>query len=263
MNIKTFEKHLKIDSNMYDTPTLDALHYYLQHFMLTVPFENIDVQNGVPISVDINHLFDKVVNQNRGGFCYELNTLFKYYLTQQGYTAESVSATIHTPDGGRSRPGSHMSTLVTIDDEQYIADVGFGDLPLKALRITTTEHTEPVIDISGQFRAILMEENNVHLQKLIDDQWQTLYEAELIPRSIDEFEDNIDYNQSNPESIFVQRLLVTQPQSFGRATMSFNHLTLTKQGHKERHDITSNNYRQLLNDYFDLDVTIKKLESDL
>lgn len=261
MNIKAFEKHLKIDSTMYDSPSLDALNYYLQHFMFTVPFENIDVQNGVPISVDINHLLDKVVNHHRGGFCYELNTLFKYYLIQQDYTAESISATIHTPDNGRSQPGSHMSTVVTIGDNQYIADVGFGDLPLKALRITTLENAEPVIDINGQFRAILMEENNVHLQKLIAGQWQTLYEAELIARSIDEFKDNIDYNQSNPESIFVQRLLVTQPQSFGRATMSFNHLTITKQGHKDQVDVTSSNYRQLLYDYFGLDVTITKLES--
>jgi N-hydroxyarylamine O-acetyltransferase len=136
-------------------------------------------------------------------------------------------------------------------------------LPLKALRITTLENAEPVIDINGQFRAILMEENNVHLQKLIADQWQTLYEAELVARSIDEFEDNIDYNQSNPESIFVQRLLVTQPQSYGRATMSFNHLTLTKQGYKEQQEVTSSNYRQLLHDYFDLDVAITKLESDV
>jgi N-hydroxyarylamine O-acetyltransferase len=263
MNIKVFEKHLKIDSTMYDSPSLDALNYYLQHFMFTVPFENIDVQNGVPISVDINHLLHKVVNHQRGGFCYELNTLFKYYLIQQDYTAESISATIHTPDNGRSQPGSHMSTVVTIGDNQYIADVGFGDLPLKALRITTLENAEPVIDITGQFRAILMEENNVHLQKLIAGQWQTLYEAELIARSIDEFKDNIDYNQSNPESIFVQRLLVTQPQSFGRATMSFNHLTITKQGHKDQVDVTSSNYRQLLNDYFGLDVTITKLESDV
>ncbi|MCD8879533.1 arylamine N-acetyltransferase family protein [Staphylococcus kloosii] len=260
MNIKAFEQHLKIDSNMYDKPTLDALNYYLQHFMFTVPFENIDVQNGVPILFDINHLFDKVVNHHRGGFCYELNTLFKYYLIEQGYTAESISATIHTPNGGRSPHGSHMSTVVTIGDNQYIADVGFGDLPLKALRITTLENAEPVIDINGQFRAILMEENNVHLQKLIVDEWQTLYEAELIARSIDEFEDNINYNQSNPESIFVQRLLVTQPQSFGRATMSFNHLTLTKQGQKEQQEVNSSNYRQLLYDYFGLDVAINKLE---
>ena len=42
--------------------------------MLTVPFENIDVQNGKPISVDIDALFNKIVHDKRGGFCYELNS---------------------------------------------------------------------------------------------------------------------------------------------------------------------------------------------
>lgn len=260
MNIKTFEQHLNINDNMYKSPSLDALNYYLQHFMLTVPFENIDVQNGIPISVDIDHLYNKIVNNNRGGFCYELNTLFKYYLNHRGFITDNVSATIHTPDGGRSRKDSHMSTLVTIDDAQYIADVGFGDLPLSALRVTTIENADSIIDMSGQFRAVIMEDKNVHLQKLINSQWQTLYEAELIPKSIDDFEDSIEYNQSNPNSIFVQRLLVTQPQSFGRATMSFNHLTLTKQGDKKQIDVTPSNYQKILQDYFDLDVTIDRLE---
>ena len=51
--------------------------------MLTVPFENIDVQNGKPISVDIDALFNKIVHDKRGGFCYELNSFFKAYLLQK------------------------------------------------------------------------------------------------------------------------------------------------------------------------------------
>lgn len=46
--------------------------------MLTVPFENIDVQNGKPISVDIDALFNKIVHDKRGGFCYELNSFLKH-----------------------------------------------------------------------------------------------------------------------------------------------------------------------------------------
>ena len=47
-------------------------------FMLTVPFENIDVQNGKPISVDIDALFNKIVHDKRGGFVMELNTFSKH-----------------------------------------------------------------------------------------------------------------------------------------------------------------------------------------
>ncbi|MEJ7469568.1 arylamine N-acetyltransferase, partial [Staphylococcus warneri] len=71
---------MSIDSERYSEPSLEALNDYATRFMYTVPFENINVQNGIPISVDINDLYHKIVDNHRGGFCYELNTLFQAYL---------------------------------------------------------------------------------------------------------------------------------------------------------------------------------------
>lgn len=75
------------------------------------------------------------------------------------------------------------------------------------------------------------------------------------------FEDNIKYNQTNPNSVFVKRLVITMPTEKGRATMSQNHLTLTEKGEKRKIDVTSDNYRQLLKTYFNLDVEIQRLET--
>ena len=44
--------------------------------------------------------------------------------------------------------------------------------------------------------------------------------------------DKINYNETHPDSIFVQNLLITQPKSYGRVTMSQQHLTVTKQNKK-------------------------------
>ena len=78
MNIAKLEDFLKIDANGYNEPSVEALNDYATRFMLTVPFENIDVQNGKPISVDIDALFNKIVHDKRGGFCYELNSFLKH-----------------------------------------------------------------------------------------------------------------------------------------------------------------------------------------
>lgn len=43
--------------------------------------------------------------------------------------------------------------------------------------------------------------------------------------------------------------------------MSQNHLTLTEKGEKRKIDVTSDNYRQLLKTYFNLDVEIQRLET--
>ncbi|RIP34874.1 arylamine N-acetyltransferase [Staphylococcus gallinarum] len=260
MNIEKLEQHLNIDTSLYKVPSLTALNYYMRRFMFTVPFENIDVQNGVAISVTLEAIYNKVVNHHRGGFCYELNSLFKMYLEAKGFVVHMVSATIHIPGGGRSLNGSHVSLIVTMDEQYYMTDVGFGDLPICALPISTVENAQVIDDINGQYRAVTSDNQIVYSQKMIDGVWVTQYEADLIAKSIKSFNYNIDYNQYHPESIFVQRLLITQPQSFGRATMTHEQLTLTRAQQQEKYPVTQSNYRQLLQTYFNLDVPINRLE---
>src|SRR5690606_35043291 len=55
-----------------DTPLAELQALHLEH----VPFENLDIHLGVPITLDRDALFHKVVRRRRGGFCYELNGLF-------------------------------------------------------------------------------------------------------------------------------------------------------------------------------------------
>lgn len=62
MDIQTIEHYLNIDSSKYHEPSLEALNYYIKRYMLAVPFENINVQNGMPVSVEINDLYDKLIN---------------------------------------------------------------------------------------------------------------------------------------------------------------------------------------------------------
>ena len=67
MDIQKFESYLKIKHSYYSNPS-EALNYYVRRFMITVPFENINVQNKIPISIDIKDLYNKIVIQRRGGF---------------------------------------------------------------------------------------------------------------------------------------------------------------------------------------------------
>ena len=62
--------------------TLRSLH--LAH-LFSVPFENLDVGLGVPIVLDGDALFAKVIVRHRGGFCYELNGLLARLLRRLGF----------------------------------------------------------------------------------------------------------------------------------------------------------------------------------
>jgi N-hydroxyarylamine O-acetyltransferase len=74
MDTDAYLRRISYDGSLELTPeVLGALQYT---HLLSVPFENLDIHLGREILLDENRLFDKIVTERRGGFCYELNGLF-------------------------------------------------------------------------------------------------------------------------------------------------------------------------------------------
>ena len=57
-------------------PTLELLSALQKKHLLSIPFENLDIHYKTPIKLNSANIFEKVINKKRGGFCYELNSLF-------------------------------------------------------------------------------------------------------------------------------------------------------------------------------------------
>ncbi|HJZ46080.1 MAG TPA: arylamine N-acetyltransferase [Roseiflexaceae bacterium] len=94
------------------TATLRELH---RAHLLAVPFENLDIHLGRPITLDQDALFDKVVTRRRGGFCYELNGLFAALLRAIGFQVTLLSAGVARAEGGFGPEFDHLTLLVTTD----------------------------------------------------------------------------------------------------------------------------------------------------
>ncbi|MCB1638950.1 MAG: arylamine N-acetyltransferase, partial [Thiothrix sp.] len=58
-----------------------TLRRLMRRQLFTVPFENFDVLAGREISLEPADLVNKLVGQQRGGYCYELNGLFAMALS--------------------------------------------------------------------------------------------------------------------------------------------------------------------------------------
>src|SRR5699024_12649657 len=96
-------------------------------------------------------MIDKIVNEHRGGYCYEQNRLFCAYLTSKGYNVYMVSATIYNGSGW-AMEGSHMALIVTLNQKKYLVDVGYADIPKAAMPITHDE--EIVYDVRSEERRV-------------------------------------------------------------------------------------------------------------
>lgn len=82
MEVEAYLGRLGIDSPV--EPTTSGLELLERRHLLKVPFENLDIDRGVPIVLEEDGLLQKIVIARRGGFCYEL--------TDRGVKRESAIA---------------------------------------------------------------------------------------------------------------------------------------------------------------------------
>ena len=93
---------------------------------LAIPFENLDIPLGRGIAIDSGSVFAKLVRAKRGGYCFEHGRLFLDALAALGFAARPLLARVWLGISEGVPPLTHTLALVTIGDEQWIADAGFG-----------------------------------------------------------------------------------------------------------------------------------------
>ncbi|MCH8544228.1 MAG: arylamine N-acetyltransferase [Alcanivorax sp.] len=107
--------------------TLAALHW---HHVNRIPFEALNPFLGRPVSLSTGDLETKLVRQQRGGYCHEHAQLFGQVLRQLGFAVRPLLARVlwGRPDEAPTPAATHQLLLVTLGDEPYVVDIGFGAL---------------------------------------------------------------------------------------------------------------------------------------
>jgi len=184
-----------------DLKSLRALH--LAH-RIAIPFENLDIQLGRPIRLDIGSLQDKLVGARRGGYCFEHNTLFLHALRALGFAVEPCEARVRPPDTTELTPRTHMVLTARVEGSDWLLDVGFGASgPLEPVALSAVAQ-----DQYGWAYRVLREEQTHVLQFRGADAegWRDLYAFVPEPRYPVDFEVANWYTSTHPESLFVRTL---------------------------------------------------------
>jgi N-hydroxyarylamine O-acetyltransferase len=88
MNLNSYLKRIKI--SQLEKPNLSFLSKLQEQHLRTVPFENLDIHQGKKILLEENRIYEKIVVNERGGFCYELNGLFCWLLRSLDFSVSKV-----------------------------------------------------------------------------------------------------------------------------------------------------------------------------
>jgi len=204
--------------------TLRRLH--LAH-LYSVPFENLDIHLGRKITCDEPRFLQKIIEEHRGGFCYELNGAFAALLQALGFQVTLLSARVSREDGSASAEFDHLALRVDLE-EPWLADVGFGDSFLEPLRLDTEKEQR---DESGRTYCIVPVGDVRILQRELEDgTWKSQYQFTLQPRQLQEFQARCVYQQTSPESHFTRQKICTLPTPEGRITLSDLKLIETTRG---------------------------------
>ena len=203
-------------------PTLEGLDLLIAAHQRHVPFENLSTyRNGSEISIEADHLYRKVVEDNRGGYCYELNGAFCDLLNALGFEAWNVFACVVV--AGREPSICHRGTLVRICGALHFADVGKGDL-----------RPGFSVPLNGETRTIGAESHRI-LPDESSDEWVWLMSSvaggeekaslkiSLTPRAIRDF---LPYNRMaccEQASVFVKNRMATLRTSEGFLSLRGDH----------------------------------------
>ena len=116
---------------------------------IMVPFENLDIVAGRPLSLDLHHLYDKIVVRGQGGVCAELNTLYNWLLYSMGFAVTSYNARMLSPPTYLFR--RHRILAVELEGKTYTTDVGFATENARVpLELTEGNITKVAVDENGE-----------------------------------------------------------------------------------------------------------------
>ncbi len=235
----TFYRHAYLDRIGYDgplDPTIDTLAALSFAHLRAVPFENLDiVPLGRPLRLDPAGLYQKIVDERRGGFCFEQNGLFALLLEDLGFAVTRVACRF-IEDGAETDPFDHLGLMVTPPGgEAWFTDVGAGRTSL------ATPLAWPGRDAIGgpgppdvADRVI----SRIERRGLCGHVWRREPGAEwtehmrfdLTPRTLPDFAARCRFFETSPDSNFRHGPVCTRLTPDGRVSIRPGMLTITITG---------------------------------
>jgi N-hydroxyarylamine O-acetyltransferase len=234
MNVEKYLARIGMDhiGGVRDIAGLKVLQH--QH-LLNVPFENLDIHWRRPIMLDVESFYRKIVEENRGGFCYELNGLFNELLRELGFETRLLSARVSDGQGNFSPEYDHAAILVIIGEMQYIADVGFGAFTAEPLQLIPDLEQQ---DTEGTFIVRRYDGEAFEVAKKEDVRWRSEYAFRPLGHDLSEFEERCLWHQTSPDSHFMKNKMCSLMTLTGRKTLTDTKFIITTEAGKFESEIS-------------------------
>jgi len=231
---------------------LGFLNEVVRRHVSAFSFSSVNCFLGEDLPLDFESLFNRIVVQRRGGYCFEQNGLLFEVLKELGYLPELYLArVIYNQD---THPGlTHRITIVEHEGQKYVLDVGFGPLGPRGPVLFSENET---IDGDRRFRILDCHSGNYHMQVFKEGDFFSLYRFELARYGQADCELGHFYSHRHPEASFVNHLVVACLQeSETRSLRDLDYRVITGHGVTENIIGSAEQLRRILVDELGMQVT--------
>ncbi|WP_236171380.1 arylamine N-acetyltransferase family protein [Pseudomonas pseudonitroreducens] len=181
-----------------------------------LPFENLDVLLDQPILIEPDAVFAKVVERRRGGYCFELNSLFARLLSSLDYRVTLLVARVRwgLPAEAPLTPQTHLLLRVDLPEGPHLVDIGFGGpASPRALPLRLNE------TLPGGWRITGAVDAELEMATRSPSGWQTLYRFTLEPQHWADYGMRNWYTSTYPQSVFRHSLRVALSEEGARLSL--------------------------------------------
>lgn len=239
--------------NFEDTIALhkNVLFKLQRKHLLNIPFENLDIHYNRKIKLSVPAIYQKIINEKRGGFCYELNGLFHSLLKQIGFNAKLISARVHIKDDDYSPEYDHLAIIVNLENKQFLVDVGFGKFSLEPLKL---EMNQTISDSFGKFQFDKFNKEYYRINEVKDTNVLPQYIFKNEERKLSEFTKRCEFHQTSEHSHFTKKKLISIAKTNGRITLNNSQLKITHLENEEEINFDEREFESKLKHYFDIEI---------
>ena len=197
-------------------PTLENLDRLIVAALHHLPFENLDVLLDKAIQIEPEAVFAKVVEHKRGGYCFELNSLFARLLSSLDYRVTLLVARVRwgLPADAPLTPQTHLLLRIDLPEGPHLVDIGFGG-PASPKALPLRVNQEP----PGGWRINGSAGEELEMATRSASGWQTLYRFTLEPQHWADYGMRNWYTSTYPQSVFRNSLRVALSEDGARLSL--------------------------------------------
>lgn len=276
MDLTQYFKRIGFDGT-FKEPDLATLKLIHKLHVMSIPFENLSIHCGEKIVMDLEIIFDKIVNHSRGGWCLENNFLFSWVLQKMGYNSMMLGSRVFNSTLNDFGPReSHLINKVVIDGKAYITDVSFGVSsqlwePLELVPGKDQIQTAGVFRLLDQGGMWILEKTGRRPEvlnpafanaRLVNKELtKSIYCFTMEPRSQDNFTETCQILQTDPTSLFTNKSICSLQTPTGfKALIGWTYSQVTYRPEKgldvyDMRNITIDEAEKVLCDEFNIKLS--------